>query len=317
MKIVVLDGYLVNHDRQPWEVAERFPDLVWYDETPDGEAAARIGDAEAVFVNRTRLDRTVLERCRKLRYIGVFGTGYNIIDLPAAAERGVTICNVPAYSSYAVAQHTMALLLAVTNRAAEFSGYVKAGNWRLPADPGITAVPMLELSGKTVGILGYGDIGRVFGGACQALGMRVIGYRRHPDRTETARMVGLDELCRESDVLSVHCPLTPETRGMVDRAFLEKMKPGAILLNTARGPVLNEEDVAAALDSGRLLAAAVDVFSQEPAGQENPLVRHPRCIVTPHVSWGPRETRGRLLRIAAENFFAFLDGTPQNTVGAN
>ena len=130
-------------------------------------------------------------------------------------------------------------------------------------------------------------------------------------------MVGLDELCRESDVLSVHCPLTPETRGMVDRAFLEKMKPGAILLNTARGPVLNEEDVVAALDSGRLLAAAVDVFSQEPAGQENPLVRHPQCIVTPHVSWGPRETRGRLLRIAAENFFAFLDGTPQNTVGAN
>ena len=151
MNVVVLDGYLVNHDRLPWAVAERFPDLVWYDETPDALAAQRIGDAEAVFVNRTRLDGPTLRRCPKLRYIGVFGTGYNIIDLSAAGELGITVCNVPEYSSYAVAQHAMALLLAVTNRAAEFSAYVKAGKWTLPADPGVTAVPMAELSGKTLG----------------------------------------------------------------------------------------------------------------------------------------------------------------------
>lgn len=315
MKIVVLDGYLVNHDRLPWAVAERFPDLAWYDETPDALAAERIGNAEAVFVNRTPLEAETLRQCPNLRYIGVFGTGYNIIDLPAAKAQGITVCNVPEYSSHAVAQHALALLLAVTNRAAEFSAYVKAGRWTLPADPGVTAVPMTELAGKTLGIFGYGSIGRVFGEACRALGMQVLGFRRHPDGREPVPMVSLDVLRRESDVLSIHCPLTPETRGLIDRAFLSGMRPGAILLNTARGPILNEADVAAALDSGQLSAAAVDVLGTEPAGLESPLVRHPRCIVTPHVSWGPRETRQRLLQISADNLFAFLDGSPQNTVG--
>ncbi len=315
MKIVVLDGYLVNHDRLPWAVAERFPDLAWYDETPDALAAERIGNAEAVFVNRTPLEAETLRQCPNLRYIGVFGTGYNIIDLPAAKAQGITVCNVPEYSSHAVAQHALALLLAVTNRAAEFSAYVKAGRWTLPADPGVTAVPMTELAGKTLGIFGYGSIGRVFGDACRALGMRVLGCRRHPDGGEPAPMVSPEVLRRESDVLSIHCPLTPETRGLIDRTFLSGMRPGAILLNTARGPILNEADVAAALDSGQLSAAAVDVLGTEPAGLESPLVRHPRCIVTPHVSWGPRETRQRLLQISADNLFAFLDGSPQNTVG--
>lgn len=315
MKIVVLDGYLVNHDRLPWAVAERFPDLAWYDETPDALAAKRIGNAEAVFVNRTPLEAETLRQCPNLRYIGVFGTGYNIIDLPAAKAQGITVCNVPEYSSHAVAQHALALLLAVTNRAAEFSAYVKAGRWTLPADPGVTAVPMTELAGKTLGIFGYGSIGRVFGDACRALGMRVLGCRRHPDGGEPAPMVSPEVLRRESDVLSIHCPLTPETRGLIDRAFLSGMRPGAILLNTARGPILNEADVAAALDSGQLSAAAVDVLGTEPAGLESPLVRHPRCIVTPHVSWGPRETRQRLLQVSADNLFAFLDGSPQNTVG--
>lgn len=315
MKIVVLDGYLVNHDRLPWAVAERFPDLAWYDETPDALAAERIGNAEAVFVNRTRLEAETLRQCPNLRYIGVFGTGYNIIDLPAAKAQGITVCNVPEYSSHAVAQHALALLLAVTNRAAEFSAYVKAGRWTLPADPGVTAVPMTELAGKTLGIFGYGSIGRVFGDACRALGMQVLGCRRHPDGREPVPMVSPEVLRRESDVLSIHCPLTPETRGLIDRTFLSGMRPGAILLNTARGPILNEADVAAALDSGQLSAAAVDVLGTEPAGLESPLVRHPRCIVTPHVSWGPRETRQRLLQISADNLFAFLDGSPQNTVG--
>lgn len=315
MKIVVLDGYLVNHDRLPWAVAERFPDLAWYDETPDALAAERIGNAEAVFVNRTPLEAETLRQCPNLRYIGVFGTGYNIIDLPAAKAQGITVCNVPEYSSHAVAQHALALLLAVTNRAAEFSAYVKAGRWTLPADPGVTAVPMTELAGKTLGIFGYGSIGRVFGDACRALGMRVLGCRRHPDGGEPAPMVSPEVLRRESDVLSIHCPLTPETRGLIDRTFLSGMRPGAILLNTARGPILNEADVAAALDSGQLSAAAVDVLETEPAGLESPLVRHPRCIVTPHVSWGPRGTRQRLLQISADNLFAFLDGNPKNTVG--
>lgn len=317
VKIVVLDGYLVNFDRIPWKVAERFPDLRWYDHTPAGQVLERIQDADAVFANRAMLSGRILEQCPQLKYIGVFGTGYNIVDLAAAKRLGITVCNVPDYSSHAVAQHTMALLLAVTNRAGEFDRLLKAGNWKLPDDPAVTSVPMMELYGKTVGILGYGAIGREFSKICQAMGMKVLTNRRNPDfseENESLRFVDVDTLRRESDILSIHCPLTEQTRGMVDRSFLSSMKTGAILLNTARGAILDDDAVAAALDSGKLSGAGLDVFAKEPAGLENPLVRHPRCVVTPHVSWSPRETRARLLDISAENFFAFLDGHSQNQV---
>ncbi len=318
MKIVVLDGFLVNFDRIPWKVAERFPDLEWYDHTPAGQILERIQDAEAVFANRAMLSGRILEQCPRLKFIGVFGTGYNIVDLEATKQLGITVCNVPEYSSHAVAQHTMALLLAVTNRAGEFDRLMKAGNWKLPDDPAVTSIPMMELYGKTVGILGYGNIGREFAKICQAMGMKVLANRRNPDFSEendSLQFVDIDTLRRESDILSIHCPLTEQTRGMVDRIFLSGMKTGAILLNTARGAILDDDAVAAALDTGKLCGAGLDVFAKEPAGLENPLVRHPRCVVTPHVSWSPRETRARLLDISAENLFAFLDGHPQNQVG--
>ncbi len=317
VKIVVLDGYLVNFDRMPWKVAERFPDVEWHDHTPAGQILERIRDAEAVFANRAMLSGRILEQCPKLRYIGVFGTGYNIVDMEAAKRLGITVCNVPDYSSRAVAQHTLALLLAVTNRAGEFDRLMKQGGWKSAADPAVTAIPMMELYGKTLGILGYGSIGREFGNICRAMGMKVLANRRNPDfseEKESLRFVDLDTLRRESDVLSIHCPLTEQTRGMVDRTFLAGMKQGAILLNTARGAVLDEGAVAEALDSGKLSGAGLDVFAKEPAGLENPLVRHPKCVTTPHVSWSPRETRARLLEVAAENFFAFLEGHPQNQV---
>lgn len=318
MKIVVLDGYLVNFDRQPWILKERFPDLIWYDATPPEETVDRIGDAEAVFTNRVTLDREVLRQAANLRYIGFFGTGYNYVDLKAARERGITVTNVPGYSSYAVAQNTAALLLAAANRVAEFSAFVKGGGWRSPADPEVTAVPLMELYGKTVGIYGCGDIGTAFGRICLAFGMRVLGWRRSvPPSTVRDGILFTDEetLLKESDVLSLHCPLTEETRGLVDEAFLSRMKDGAILLNTARGGLLDEGAVSRALDRGKLSMAGVDVLSSEPPAPDNPLVRNSRCIITPHVSWSPKETRARLLRIAAENFLAFLEGHPQNTVG--
>ena len=317
MKIVVLDGYLANFDRMPWKLAEYFPDMEWHDHTPPDQVAARIGDAEAVFANRAMLSGRVLEQCPGLRFIGVFGTGYNIVDLAAADRLGITVCNVPGYSARAVAQHTAALLLAVANKTAGFDRLVKSGGWKLPADPAVTAIPMTELAGKTAGILGWGAIGRAFGEICLALGMRVLACRRNPDfseERENLRFADLDTLRRDSDVLSIHCPLTEETRGMVDRRFLAGMKPGAILLNTARGAILDEEGAADALDSGRLAGAGVDVFEAEPAGAENPLARHPKCVATPHVSWAARETRARLLEACADNFLAFLEGKPRNVV---
>lgn len=314
MDVVVLDGGRVRCGRLPWAVAERFPDLRWYDETPSELTAERIGGAEAVFVDRVRLDEAVFARCPNLKYVGIFATGCDKIDLSAASRRGITVCNVPGYSAHAVAQHTAALLLAVTNRIPEFSDGVKAGKWDSPTAKLVTGTSMTELSGKTVGIYGCGSIGTAFGEICRAMGMKVLGYRRNPSGEEPFPMVERDRLLEESDVLSLHCPLTSETKGMVDQGFLSRMKWGAILLNTARGGLLDEAAVAEALDTGQLSWAAVDVLSAEPPERANPLLNHPKCLVTPHVAWCPKETRQRLLQIAGENFFCFLEGDPQNQV---
>ncbi|MGI5893323.1 MAG: D-2-hydroxyacid dehydrogenase [Candidatus Merdivicinus sp.] len=314
MKVVVLDGYLVNHDAIRWKVAEAFPDLQWYEETPPDQIAARIGNAEIVFANRAMLNRNTLQSCPNLRYIGVFGTGYNIVDLMTADQMGITVCNIPSYSSRAVAQSTAALMLAVSNQVVAYDRFMKAGKWQNAADRGVTAISTMELSGKTVGILGYGEIGRAFGEICRAFGMRVLAYRRNPVPEKGVSFVNLETLQRESDILSVHCPLTDATRGMINRSFLAKMKKGAVLLNTARGAILDESAVAEALDNGQLSGIGLDVFAKEPAGLDNPLVGHPKSVVTPHVSWAARETRERMLEIAAENLFAFLEGHPQNVV---
>lgn len=314
MKLVVTDETLITHKTIRLKLLDDFPDCKIYDFTSKEQLISRIHDADAVFINRIAIPRAVMEQCPNLRYIGLFATGYNGVDIKAAKERGITVCNVPEYSSYAVAQHTMALLLDIVNRVSVYSPMVKQGGWN---DENIISVPLTELYGKTLGIVGCGDIGMTFAKMAQAMGMKVLAYRRNPnpsDETSTFRYTDLPTLYRGSDVISIHCPLNDETRGMIDRNTLSQMKDGAILLNTARGPILNESDVLDALESGKLYMAGLDVLSKEPPSPDNPLLRHPRCVVTPHVAWSPLETRQRLIDVTIENFYAYLSGRPQNVV---
>lgn len=317
MKIVVLDGYLVNHDNLDWDVKKKYPDLTWYDASAPEEIIGRIGDAEAVFVNRAPLSREVFERCPNIRYVGVLGTGFNAIDTAAAKEHGVIVSNVSGYSTDAVTQVVFSLLLEIMGSIKARTDYVKAGGWTQFKDPKVSEVPMYEIAGKTMGIIGMGEIGYAVAKVAMAFGMKVLANRRHPDKSlecERLRFVDLDTLYKESDVISIHCPLTPETTGLICKETIGKMKDGVILLNTSRGPVLNEQDVADALTSGKIYMAGLDVLSVEPPKAGNPLVSHPRTLITPHVGWTPKETRVRLLELSARCFFDFLDGKPRNVV---
>lgn len=318
MKIVVLDGSLVGAGGRSWEPIARYGEFVCYDAvTGADDVAAYIGDAEVVFTNRTPVDAATIARCPNLRMISSFGTGYNQIDLDAARARGIAVCNTPAYGRGAVAQMALALMLCVARNIPRFDAYVKKNGWSDPADPNIIAIEQMELTGKTLGILGLGDIGYAVAKAAIAMDMEVLAYRRHPDPAlagEHLRYVPLDELVRASDIISIHCPLNDETRGMVNRELIAKMKDGVILINTSRGAVLNEADVAAALDSGKIRAAGIDVFATEPCGKENLLANHPRCIATPHVAWMPAETRDGVIAINAENLRCFLAGIEHNRI---
>lgn len=313
MKIVVLDGGLVHREELHWPL-EQEADYTYYADTPADQIVSRARKAEAIFTNRLVIRRETMAACPDLRYIGLYATGYNTIDLDAARELGITVCNVPDYSAYAVAQHTMALLLAIVTPVDQLLPIGRSQEWSCKR---IAEIPLFELSGKTLGVIGLGSIGYRFAKMAQAMGMRVLAYRRHPDPSleqEGICFASLDKIYRESDVLSLHCPLNQDTAGLIDRHVLKRMKNGTILLNTARGLLLNEEDVAAALDSGKLYMVGTDVLSQEPANPNSLLANHPRCLITPHVAWSPRETRQRLLQITAENFYAFCAGHPQNVV---
>lgn len=312
MKVVVLDGFLVNYGLNGLPLGASH-EVIWYRESPLETIPGRLAGAQAVFVNRTPL-REAAFASPALRFAGVFGTGYNHIDLSAAARAGVTVCNVPAYSTEAVAQHTMSLLLNLCCRIDAHNHYVKNGLWKDLSDPPLAGRGSFELSGKTIGLVGYGNIARAVGRMARSFGMRVLAWRRHPLPEEGVTFTSLNQLLAASDVVSVHCPLTPETRGLINAEALSRMKHGAILLNTARGPVLDEEAVAQALDSGKLSMAGLDVFHREPPVNASSLAFHPRVIATPHVAWTPKETRERLLKISAENLLAFLRGTPQNVI---
>ncbi len=317
MNQVIIDGYLVNPGDISWQPLEELGPLTVYPDTPRELMAQRLTDAQMVYCNRTVFKSELLASCPRLEYIGLFATGYNTIDLAAADAHGITVCNVPSYSSYAVAQNTIALLLAVAGNTAGLGSHVKSGGWVGAVDPVMQSLPLIELYGKTIGLIGFGEIARVVADIALALGMRVLYYRRSPSpqaEKPGVSYASLEQLAAESDVVSLHCPLTDQTRGMIDARFIAGMKDGAILINTARGPILNEVDVAAALDSGKLYGAAVDVLAKEPPQPGNLLVAHPRCIVTPHVSWSPRETRMRLVKRAAENARAYLAGNPINVV---
>ena len=315
MKIVILDGYASNPGDVSWEEIAGFGELTVYERTAKNEVVSRIGDAEIVFLNKTPVDASVFEQCKNLRMIGILATGYNIVDIAAAKAHGVTVCNVPGYSTGAVAQMTFALLLEMTQHVGEHSQAVHAGQWQRCPDFCFWNAPLTELAGKTLGIVGYGAIGQAVGNIAQAFGMRLLVTARHIKPVpEGAQFVTPDELLARSDIVSLHCPQTAENLHMIDGAALAKMKDGAILLNTARGGLIDEQAVADALKSGKLAGYGADVVSKEPIAADNPLLTAPNCYLTPHIAWAPKETRLRLHHIAAENLRAFLNGTPQNVV---
>lgn len=315
MKIVILDAYAANPGDLSWDEFAALGELTVYDLTAQEDAAARIGDAEVVFINKVRLTDEIFAACPNLKLVSILATGYNIVDLAAAKRRGITVCNVPGYSTRAVVQMTFALLLEICQQVGLHSGAVHTGRWQTCPDFCFWDRPLIELDGKTMGIVGYGAIGSAVGTVAQALGMKLLVTARHEKPVpEGARFVSLPELLAQSDVVSLHCPQTAENARMIDAGALAQMKDGAILLNTARGGLLDEQAVADALRSGKLLAAGMDVVSAEPIRADNPLLTAPNCFLTPHIAWAPLETRRRLQAISAENLRAFLAGKPQNVV---
>lgn len=315
MKIVILDAYAANPGDLSWDEFAALGELTVYDRTAQEYAAARIGDAEVVFINKVRLTDDIFAACPNLKLVSILATGYNIVDLAAAKRRGITVCNVPGYSTRAVVQMTFALLLEICQQVGLHSGAVHTGRWQTCSDFCFWDRPLIELDGKTMGIVGYGAIGSAVGTVAQALGMKLLVTARHEKPVpEGARFVSLPELLAQSDVVSLHCPQTAENARMIDAGALAQMKDGAILLNTARGGLLDEQAVADALRSGKLLAAGMDVVSAEPIRADNPLLTAPNCFLTPHIAWAPLETRRRLQAISAENLRAFLAGKPQNVV---
>ena len=319
MNIVILDGYTENPGDLSWEGFETLGRVTVYDRTTfaDGsdEIVRRAKGAEIVITNKTPLAaQTLAALAPELRYIGVLATGYNVVDAAAAKEQGVPVCNIPTYGTTAVAQFAMALLLELCHHVGAHSRSVKQGDWSRCPDFCYWNAPLIELAGKTFGVVGYGRIGRATAKLAAAFGMEVLAYDALAPGDDTAQMVTLNELFAKSDVISLHCPLFPETQGMINRESIAKMKDGVLLINTSRGPLVVEEDLAAALAEGKVAGAGLDVLSAEPARAENPLLRQENCLITPHIAWAPKESRRRLMDIAVENLRAFLNGAPQNVV---
>jgi glycerate dehydrogenase len=313
MKIVVLDGYCLNPGDLNWDGLQALGALTTHDRTAATETAARIDGAEAVFTNKTALTAELLRESKSLRYVGVLATGYNIVDVGAARERGITVTNIPTYGTASVAQHAFALLLELTQHVGLHEQAVRAGEWSSNADWCFSKTPLIELSDKTLGIVGYGRIGRATAQIGRAFGMKILAADAIQNATDVEwRTVG--DLLREADVVSLHCPLTPETSGLMNAERLQMMKPSAFLLNTSRGPLIVNQDLADALNTGVIAGAGLDVLDVEPPKQGNPLIGAKNCIVTPHMAWATKEARARLMDIAVENLRAFLAGAPANVV---
>lgn len=319
MKIVILDGYCLNPGDLDWSGFASMGQVTVYDRTPVDdvdEIVRRVGDSEIVLTNKTPVTRAVLDRCPAVRYVGLLSTGYNVVDIAAAREKGIPVCNVPGYGTASVAQMAIALLLEICLRVGHHDQAVHAGRWSSCADYCFWDGTLMELAGKTMGIVGYGSIGRATGEIARALGMTVIatGPRPWGEGERPAPYVSTEELLRRSDVVSLHCPLFPETKGLINRENIRKMKDGAILINTSRGPLIVEQDVADALNSGKLYAAGVDVAEAEPIPADSPLLTAKNCVITPHIAWAPLEARRRLMGIAVGNLRSFLAGAPENVV---
>ena len=317
MKIVVLDGYTLNPGDISWEGLEALGEVTVYDRTKPEEVVERIGDAEVVYTNKTPITRETLDQCGNIRFIGVLATGYNIIDIEAAKEKGIPVSNIPTYGTAAVSQFAIALLLELCHHIGEHSDAVKNGEWTSNPDWCFWKYPLVELAGKTMGIVGFGRIGQDTGKIAQALGMKVLAfdaYKRPELESETCRYADLDTLLAESDVISLHCPLFPDTEGIINKDTIAKMKTGVMIINDSRGPLIVEEDLRDALNSGKVAGAALDVVSTEPIKMDNPLLSAKNVILTPHIAWAPKESRQRLMDIAVENLQCFVDGAPQNEV---
>lgn len=319
MKIVVLDGYALNPGDLSWQGFEELGEVTVYDRTSytdKQEIIERIGDAEAILTNKTPITADVLKACPQLTYIGVLATGYNVLDLAAAKEQGITVTNIPSYSTNAVAQATFALLLEVTNQVGHHNRSVHQGDWQTSKDFSYWQTPLMELAGKTIGLIGYGAIAQAVATIAHAFQLKVIyfNHRPKPAQADWAKQVSLAELYQEADIISLHVPQFLETEKMIDRTALAQMKSSAILINTARGGLIDEAAVAEALQTGQIAALAADVVSKEPIAADNPLLQAPNCYLTPHIAWAPVETRRRLMGIAVANLSGFKAGTPQNVV---
>lgn len=317
MRIVVLDGWTLNPGDLSWAGLEVLGTLNVYDRTPPELTLDRAADCEIVLTNKTVLSAATIEQLPALRYIGVLATGYNVVDLEATRRRNVTVTNVPDYGTPSVTQMVFAHLLNLTHHVADHGRGVTDGRWTRSQDFCYWDFPLVELSGLTLGIIGFGRIGRSVATAARAFGMEVLAYAVNSpsDVPEGVRFVALEELFRTSDVVSLHCPLTPETRELVNAERLAMMKPSAFLINTGRGPLIDEAALAEALTRGQIAGAGLDVLSTEPPSADNPLIGAPNCCITPHIAWATRAARTRLLNIAVANVRAFLDGTPANVVG--
>jgi glycerate dehydrogenase len=314
MRIVILDGLTTNPGDVSWEPLERLGSLTVFDRTAPGDVVARAADADAVLTNKAIVGGEQIAALPRLKYVGVLATGFNIVDVAAARERGIPVCNVPEYSTPNVVQATWALILELANRVGHHDRTVHEGHWAACHDFCYWHGDLVELAGRTLGIVGHGRIGRGVAAVGRAFGMRVIHHRRQGGGDPAC--VDLDTLFRESDVVSLHCPLTPETKGLVDATRLAMMKPTAFLVNTARGPLVDEAALAAALNAGQIAGAAVDVLSVEPPPASNPLLTAKNCVITPHVAWATRDARRRLIDVTAANLAAFAAGQPQNVVNA-
>ena len=318
MKIVLLDGEALNPGDLSWEPLQALGELTVYPRGTNDqqEVIRRIGDAEIVLTNKTPISRQVFEACPGIRLLSVVATGYNVVDVQAAREHGVAVCNVPAYGTEMVAQFAIGLLLELCHRVQQHSDAVHAGQWESCPNFCFWNSPIVELAGKTMGIIGFGRIGRAVGRIAKALGMRVLatGSRACQEGLEIAEYVDLHTLLAQSDVVSLHCPLFPETEKLINAQTIAKMKDGAILLNNSRGGVLDEQAVADALNCGKLYGAGLDVVTVEPILPTNPLLTAKNCLITPHISWAAVQCRQRIIRITADNIRLFLEGKAQNVV---
>ena len=317
MKIVVLDGYALNPGDLSWSDLEKLGNLTVYDRTPPDLVVDRATGAEAVFTNKVALDKSILSKLPSLKYIGVFATGYNIVNVEYARKKGIMVTNVPGYSSASVVQLTFALLLEFCHRAQHHSDSVYKGDWATSKDFSYWNSPLIELAGKTMGIIGFGSIGAKIADVAVAFGMNVLATSRtvtDQSRRKNFKWVSMDELLSQADVVSLHCPLLPETKEIINEVTLAKMKQSAFFINTSRGPLVDERALANALNNGLIAGAGLDVLSSEPPEADNPLFKAKNCIITPHIAWATIEARTRLMNLAVRNFSSFMMGAAENVV---